>query len=120
MVSVNPEERKKKSGFHGSVGINVCEKKLFFEIYFFRIFKNVRRDGDDESYLELRGESQIKKSLNGLDDRESRPRSVFGASYRITVDWSRPKCERSKTDVFPWRNACCCRKFERKKLKDWM
>ena len=38
MVSVNSEEKKKKkSGFHGSVGITVCEKKklLLKEIYFF-------------------------------------------------------------------------------------
>ena len=49
MVSVNPEEKKKKVVVTVQWVSLFVRRKLFFEIYFFRIFKNVRRDGDDES-----------------------------------------------------------------------
>ena len=71
------------------------------------------------------GHAHISTSLEGLNSEESRPRSVFGASYRSTVGWSGPKCEQCKTDVFlsvygVMHAVVNSRKSRGKELRDWI
>ena len=69
--------------------------------------------------------SQIEKSLNGLDEWESKPRSVFEPTCSSTMSWSGSKSEQNKTDVFLSVYGVIyavvkSRKSKGKELREWI